>query len=156
VSAERINSHQGLRNKAAAAPRGGESGAANGGVLGRIGATSAGLAGASDNLASGRGTGGGGAALQHAFFADDVPPGALLGLRASDWNLACNIAFHSRLANIPAASFDSAFTEVMRLMREANVDFEDGTMRTLLRYLVFSQPESELTGRILKRMHRGG
>ena len=90
------------------------------------------------------------------FFRDDASGVLPLGLRPSDWNLACNVAYHARLANIPAASFDAAFAEVVRLMREANVEFEDGTMRTLLRYLVYSQPESELTSRILKRLHRGG
>ena len=78
-----------------------------------------------------------------------------LGLRTSDWNLACHVAFHSREAGIPPASFDSAFSEVVRLMREANVEFEEGTMRTLLRYLVYSQPAGELTARITKRLSRG-
>lgn len=83
---------------------------------------------------------------------DDEDPA--LGLRESDWNQACNLAYHCRVANMPAASYDAAFTEVVRLMREAGVEFDDGTLRTLLRYLVYSQPHSELTARITSRLHK--
>jgi hypothetical protein len=42
----------------------------------------------------------------------------------------------------------------MRLMREFGVDLEPSTTRTLLRFLVHTQPASELTWKIIHRLYR--
>jgi hypothetical protein len=75
-------------------------------------------------------------------------------LRQRDWRHACRAAYHSRLSDIPSGSFKEAFTEVIHLMREAQVDMDESSMRTLLRFLVYTDPDTELTQRILRRVHR--
>jgi hypothetical protein len=42
----------------------------------------------------------------------------------------------------------------MRLMQAANVELEPSTMRTLLRFLVRSEPLSDITWKIIKRIYR--
>ena len=88
------------------------------------------------------------------YPSDDDGPAQTVGLNNSDWNRACQVAYQCRVANMPVASYDSAFAETVRLMREAGIEFDDATMRTLLRHLVYNQPHSELTARILGRLHR--
>jgi hypothetical protein len=75
-------------------------------------------------------------------------------LRQRDWNKACVSAWHSRVADMPSESFKEAFTEVMRLMRESGVELETSTTRTLLRFLVHTQPKSEITWKIVRRLYR--
>ena len=67
-------------------------------------------------------------------------------LRQRDWHQACRAAYHSRLSDIPSSSFNEAFTEVMRLMREALVDMDESSMRTLLRFIVYMNPRRILLG----------
>ena len=75
-------------------------------------------------------------------------------LNSKDWNAICGAAYHCRLSDIPQSSFRDSYTEVMRLMRTAGVELEAGTMRTLLRFLVYTDPSADLTWRILRRMSR--
>lgn len=94
-------------------------------------------------------------------FSLPVPTGATTAseakirgpLRKRDWHQACRAAYHSRLSDVPSSSFKEAFTEVMRLMREAQVDMDESSMRTLLRFLVYTESDTDLSGRILKRMY---
>lgn len=73
-------------------------------------------------------------------------------LRQRDWNQACRAAYHSRLSEISASSFREAFTEVIHLMRDAQVDLDESLMRTLLRFLIYTGQDSDLTQRILRRL----
>jgi hypothetical protein len=75
-------------------------------------------------------------------------------LRQRDWNKACLAAWHCRVIEMPPESFKSAFTEIMGLMREADVQLETSTSRTLLRFLVHTQPSSDITWKMLRRIYR--
>lgn len=75
-------------------------------------------------------------------------------LRQRDWNQACRAAYHSRLSEMSSSSFREAFTEVIHLMREAQVDLDESLMRTLLRFLIYTGQDTDLTQRILRRLAR--
>ena len=75
-------------------------------------------------------------------------------LRQRDWNQACRAAYHSRLSEMSSSSFREAFTEVIHLMRDAQVDLDESLMRTLLRFLIYTGQDTELTQRILRRLSR--
>jgi hypothetical protein len=88
------------------------------------------------------------------FFDVDSNQNEDESLRQQDWNKACNIAWRSRLLDIPPTSFRSSFTEIMSLMQDYGVELEPSTIRTLLRFLVLTQPKSDVTWRILRRLYR--
>ena len=75
-------------------------------------------------------------------------------LTASDWNRTCQAANHSRMSELPEPSFREAYTEVMQLMRMSGTELDDGTMRTLLRFVVYTDPDAELGKRIMRRFAR--
>lgn len=88
------------------------------------------------------------------FFDVDSNQNEDESLRQQDWNKACNIAWRSRILDYPPSSFRSSFTEIMSLMQEYGVELEPSTIRTLLRFLVFTQPKSDITWKILRRLYR--
>jgi hypothetical protein len=75
-------------------------------------------------------------------------------LTASDWNRTCQAANHTRISELPEPSFREAYTEVMQLMSLSGTELDDGTMRTLLRFLVYTDPDAELGKRIMRRFAR--
>jgi len=83
---------------------------------------------------------------------NDTPRPVDMHFSNTDWNIICGAAYHCRLSDIPQASFRDSYTEVMRLMRTAGVELEESTLRTLLRFLVFTDPTANLTTRILRKM----
>lgn len=79
-----------------------------------------------------------------------------LGLRLSngDWNRACLAAWNTGTGEMPPQAFRDAFLEVLGCMQESGAELQEDTQRTLLRFLVHTEPRGDSTWRVLRRLYR--